>query len=136
LGQQQIEDASELIVLCANTQACNDRPERYWANTDENTQNVLVPMLQDFYRDKPQMQRDECMRSCGLAAQTLMLGTKALNYDTCPMIGFDHDAVADIIKLPEDHIVGMIIVMGKAAQTAHERGGQLPLSQVLLDNTF
>jgi nitroreductase len=93
-------------------------------------------MLQDFYRDKPQMQRDECMRSCGLAAQTLMLGTKALNYDTCPMIGFDHDAVADIIKLPEDHIVGMIIVMGKAAQTAHERGGQLPLSQVLLDNTF
>ena len=45
-------------------------------------------------------------------------------------------SVADIIKLPEDHIVGMIIVMGKAAQTAHERGGQLPLSQVLLDNTF
>jgi len=135
-GQQQIEDASELIVLCADTQAWSDRPERYWANADENTKNMLVPMLQDFYRDKPQMQRDECMRSCGMAAQTLMLSAKALGYDTCPMVGFDHAAVADLIKLPKDHLVGMIIVMGKAAKTAHSRGGQLPLSEVLLENTF
>jgi len=135
-GQQQIEDASELIILCADTQAWNDRPERYWANADENTQNMLVPMLQDFYRDKPQMQRDECMRSCGMAAQTLMLSAKALDYDTCPMVGFDHTTVADIIKLPKDHLVGMIIVMGKAAKAAHGRGGQLALNEVLMDNTF
>ncbi len=135
-GQQQIEDASELIILCANNQAWNDRPERYWANADENTQNILVPMLQDFYRDKPQMQRDESMRSCGMAAQTLMLSAKALNYDTCPMIGFDHTTVADIIKLPKDHLVGMIVVIGKAAKAAHGRGGQLALSEVLMDNTF
>jgi len=135
-GQQQIEDASELIVLCANTQAWSDRPERYWANADANAQNMLVPMLQDFYRDKPQMQRDECMRSCGIAAQTLMLSAKALDYDTCPMVGFDHTAVADLIQLPNNHVVGMIIVIGKATKTAHNRGGQLPLSEVLMENTF
>jgi len=135
-GQQQIEDASELLVLCANTQAWSDRPERYWANADEQTQNMLVPMLQDFYRDKPQIQRDEAMRSCGMAAQTLMLSAKALGYDTCPMVGFDHTAIANMIKLPKDHVIGMIIVMGKAAKTAHGRGGQLPLSEVLMDNTF
>jgi len=135
-GQQQIEDASELIVLCADTQAWSDRPERYWANADENTQNMLVPMLQDFYRDKPEMQRDEGMRSCGMAAQTLMLSAKALGYDTCPMVGFEHDTVAELVKLPKDHLVGMIIVIGKAVKTAHGRGGQLPLKEVLVDNTF
>jgi len=135
-GQQQIEDASELIILCADTQAWSDRPERYWANADQSTQNMLVSMLQDFYRDKPQMQRDECMRSCGMAAQTLMLSAKALGYDTCPMVGFDHSTIAEMINLPKDHLVGMIIVMGKAAQTAHGRGGQLPLSEVLVNNTF
>ena len=135
-GQQQIEDASELLVLCADTQAGRDRPQRYWENADKNTQNMLIPMLQDFYRDKPQIQRDECMRSCGMAAQTIMLSAKALGYDTSPMIGFDQELVAELIMLPKDHVVGLIIVIGKAKNPAHGRGGQLPLSEVLIKNTF
>ncbi len=41
-----------------------------------------------------QVQRDECMRSCGLAGMTIMLAAKAMGYDTSPMDGFDFDAVA------------------------------------------
>ncbi len=135
-GQQQVEDASEVIVLCADTQAWADRPERYWANADETTQSILLPMLQSFYTGKEQTQRDEAMRSCGMAAQTLMLAAKALGYDTCPMIGFDEHAVADIIQLPESYVISMIITIGKAARAANVRGGQLSLAEALVEDRF
>lgn len=135
-GQEQIELASELIILCADTQAWQNQPERYWQNADKATQNMLVEMLDNFYRGKPQLQRDEAIRSCGIAAQTLMLAAKSIGYDSCPMIGFDSQAVSDIINLPEGHLIGLIITVGKAEQPARPRGGQLPLSEVLFENKF
>jgi nitroreductase len=32
-----------------------------------------------------------------------MLGAKAMDYDSCPMDGFNFEAVAKLIKLPDDH---------------------------------
>jgi len=134
--QAQVTDASDLLILCADTQAWQDRPERYWADAPKEAQDMLVPMLQDFYRGRAQIQRDEAFRSCGMAAQTIMLASKALGYDSCPMIGFDGDAVAKLINLPEDHVIGMLLPLGAAAKEANGRGGQLPLEQVLLENSF
>jgi len=134
--QTQVSEASELVILCADLNAWCDRPERYWANADEEMRSMLLPMIESFYAGKDQVQRDEAMRSCGIAAQTLMLAAKALGYDTCPMIGFDPQAVAELIKLPDNHVVGMMIVVGKAVKPANPRGGQLPLSEVLIENTF
>lgn len=135
-GQTQITEAAELIILCADTQAWNDNPQRYWANTPEDVQAMMLPMLESFYNGKKQLQRDEAMRSCGMAAQTLMLSAKALGYDTCPMIGFDNEQVSKIIKLPEQHVISMIITLGRAAKSANKRAGQLPLEQVLMENSF
>ncbi|MGF1686049.1 nitroreductase family protein [Photobacterium japonica] len=135
-GQEQITKASELIILCADTQAWQDRPERYWEEAPQAVQDMLVTMLTTFYDGRAQLQRDEAMRSCGMAAQTLMLAAKGLGYDSCPMIGFDSDRVAELINLPEDHVIGMIITVGKAAEPAKGRGGQLPLDAVLVENQF
>jgi len=135
-GQEQVTDASELLILCADTQAWQDRPERYWAEASQEAQDMLVPMLQDFYRGREDVQRDEAFRSCGMAAQTIMLAAKALGYDSCPMIGFDAAAVGELIKLPKNHVIGMMITLGTAAKPANGRGGQLPLEQVLFENAF
>lgn len=135
-GQEQVTKASELIILCADTQAWQDRPERYWADAPQAVQDMLVPMLTNFYHGREQMQRDEAMRSCGMAAQTLMLAAKGLGYDSCPMIGFDGESVAELIKLPEHHVIGMMITVGKAAEPAKGRGGQLSLEDVLVENQF
>lgn len=135
-GQSQVADASELMILCADINAWKDRPQRYFANADKETQDILLPMLESFYTGKDQTQRDEAMRSCGMAAQTLMLTAKAMGYDTCPMIGFDPDKVAELIKLPEDHVIAMFITIGKATKPAQPRGGQLPLNEVLIENKF
>jgi nitroreductase len=134
--QAQITDASALIIVCADLKSWNDRPERYWRNAPKEIQDRLIPMIKSFYDGREQMQRDEAMRSCGIAAQTIMLTAKSMGYDSCPMVGFDFDKVAEIIKLPPNHVVGLIVVVGKALSEARERGGQLPLNEVVIENKF
>lgn len=134
--QAQVTEAAELWVICADIQAWQKQPQRYWRETDDATQATLVQMLTDFYSGKPQLQRDEALRSCGMVAQTIMLAARSLGYDSCPMIGFDAAAVAQLIELPDDHLIGMMLTIGSAAKPANPRGGLLPRQQVLLQNGF
>lgn len=134
--QAQVTDASILLVLCADVKAWEREPERYWRHAAKEAQDVMVPMMGDFYRGKEQLQRDEAMRSVGIAAQTIMLAAKDMGYDSCPMIGFDPDSVANLINLPEDHVIGMMLSIGKASTEASPRGGQLSKEEVVIQNRF
>ena len=134
--QAQVTDASLLFVLCADVKAWDKQPERYWKDAPQQAQDILVPMIRPFYEGREWIQRDEAMRSIGMAAQTMMLAAKSMNYDSCPMIGFDQDKVAKIINLPEDHVIGMLLVVGKAIKEAWPKPGQLPLEEVLIINAF
>ncbi|MDN2658328.1 MULTISPECIES: nitroreductase family protein [Neptunomonas] len=134
--QAQVTDSSLLVIMCADLKAWEKEPERYWANTDQGTRDILLPAIDNYYRGKEQTQRDEAMRSCGMAAQTLMLTAKSMGYDSCPMDGFDFDAVGKLIKLPEDHVISMFVAIGKATKEAHPRGGQLPFTDVVITDTF
>lgn len=134
-NQAQITDASLTVVLCADLN-CHEESDRYWVNAPKPVREMLVPMIGPFYADKPELQRDEAMRSVGIAAQTLMLAAKDMGYDSCPMIGFDPTKAAEIIDLPENHVIGMIVVVGKALKPANERGGQLPYEQVVFTDHF
>lgn len=134
--QAQVEDASVLIVLTADLHAWKKQPERYWANAPKPVQDYLVPAIGQYYTGKDQVQRDEAMRSCGMAAMTIMLAAKDMGYDTCPMDGFDFDAVAKLLNLPDDHTPVMFVVVGKALKEAQPRGGQLPINEVVIYNKF
>jgi nitroreductase len=134
--QVQVEDASILIVLTADLHAWNKQPERYWANAPKPVQDYLVPAIGQYYAGKEQVQRDEAMRSCGMAAMTIMLAAKEMGYDTCPMDGFDFDAVAKLLNLPDDHTPVMFVVVGKALKEAQPRGGQLKMDEVVVYNRF
>ena len=134
-NQAQVTEASILVVLCANLHAY-ENGARYWVNAPQPVQDMLVPMIEPFYKDKPELQRDEAMRSVGIAAQTLMLAAKSMGYDSCPMIGFDPVKVAEIIQLPEHHVIGMMIAIGKAVKKANPRGGQLKYEEIVFTNGF
>ena len=99
-------------------------------------QDFLVPAIADYYRDKPQVVRDEGMRSCGLVAQNLMLVAQQLGYESCPMDGFDYAKVGEIIGLPDDHEIAFMLVIGKGVKDPWPRPGQLPLADVLVENRF
>ncbi len=135
-NQAQITDASELFVLCADVQAWQKDTSRYWVNAPEAVRDFMVGAIDQYYRGREQVQRDEAMRSGGIVAQTMMLAAKGMGYDTCPMDGFDFDAVAKLIQLPADHAIVMMIAVGKGLEAARPRAGQLPIEQVLIQNTF
>jgi nitroreductase len=134
--QAQVTDASLFLVICADLKSWKKNPEQYWKNAPKEAQDFLVPAIGSFYEGKDQLQRDEAMRSCGIAAQTLMLTAKSMGYDSNPMIGFDPEKVAEIINLPDDHVISMIMAIGKQIQPAMPRGGQLPLSDVVFTDSF
>jgi nitroreductase len=134
--QAQVEDASELLVLCFDCKAWEKDPSRYWRLAPQEVQDFLVPAIADYYRGKPQIERDEGMRSCGLVAQNLMLVAQQLGYESCPMDGFDYAKVGEIIGLPEDHEIALMLVIGKGIKDPWPRPGQLPLADVLVENRF
>lgn len=105
--QAQVTDASLFLVICADLKAWEKQPERYWKNAEQAVQDFIVPAIDQYYRGKDQVQRDEAMRSCGIAAQTLMLAAKDMGYDSCPMDGFDFKQVGQLINLPEDHVIAL-----------------------------
>ena len=135
-NQAQVEEASLLIVLAADLKAWAKAPSRYWVNAPQAVQDYLVPAIGYYYENNEQAQRDEAMRSCGIAAQTIMLAAKEMGYDTCPMDGFDFDAVAKLINLPSDHTPTMFITVGKAIKEAAPRAGQLSFDEVVIYNKF
>ena len=134
--QAQVTDASELLVLCFDNQAWSREPERYWKHAPQEVQDILVPAIHEYYNGKPQMIRDEGMRSCGLVGNAIMLVAKELGYDSCPMDGFDYEAVGKIISLPEDHGIAYMVALGKGTKDPWPRPGQLALDDVLIKNRF
>lgn len=135
-NQAQVQEASLLIVLTADLQAWAKQPERYWKDAPQAVADQLVPAIGQFYTGNETMQRDEAMRSCGMAAMTIMLAAKEMGYDTCAMDGFDFDAVAKLLNLPADHTPAMFVTVGKALQPARPRSGQLAMDEVVIKNTF
>ena len=134
--QAQVTDASLFIVLCADMKSWEKQPERYWADAPEAVRDFMIPAIDNYYRGKEQVQRDEAMRSCGITAQTLMLAAKSMGYDSCPMDGFDFDKVAELIQLPSDHLIAMFVAIGKGTKEAWPRPGQLDLDEVVIKNSF
>ena len=89
-----------------------------------------------FHEGRKWLQRDEAQRSIGLAMQTMMLAAQELGYQSCPMIGFDIEKVAELIKLPDDHVMGPMVAIGKGTKDPWPKPGQLPLEELIVENGF
>lgn len=134
--QPQVTDASLLVVLTADIKAWKKEPVRYWRNAPQTVQDYILPAMAQFYEGREQMQRDEGMRSCGMAAMTLMLAAQEMGYQSCPMDGFDFDAVGKLINLPADHAIVMFVAIGKSIQEPQPRPGSLALDDAVVLDRF
>jgi len=134
--QPQVTDASVLFILCADLTAHQENPSTYWAHAPQEVQDILGPMIQPFYEGKDTLIRDEAIRSSALAGMTLMLAAKDMGYDSCPMIGFDGEKVAELINLPQHYALSFMIPVGKQAQPGWERGDRLADERVVAYDKF
>ena len=134
--QAQMTDASLLVLMTADVDAWKKEPQRYWRNAPTEVAELLVNWMGPFHEGKPQLQRDEAQRSIGMAMQTLMLAARGLGYDSCPMIGFDHDKVAELVNLPADHCMGPMVAIGVKTQDPWPKPGQLSRDEVVITDRF
>ena len=96
----------------------------------------MVAAIGPFHEGRERYQRDEAQRSIGMAMQTLMVAARGLGYESCPMIGFDHDKVSEVVKLPADYVIGPMVAIGKGTKDPWPKPGQLPLGEVIVTDSF
>jgi nitroreductase len=133
--QVQMEDCSVAVLVCGKLDAYKDAPKIYKEAPGEIQKKVL-PMIQGFYDGKEQMQRDEAIRSASLAAMTMMYGAVNRGWGACPMIGFDPEAVAEILKLTPNIIPVMFVVLGHQKDAPRPRSYRHPVEDVVRLNTL
>ena len=134
--QAQMTDASLLVLFTADIKAWQKNPARYWVNAPKEVSDLLVGWMGPFHEGRDWLQRDEAQRSIGIAMQTLMLAAQELGYQSCPMIGFDAEKVADLIHLPEGYVMGPMVAIGKGIKDSWPKPGQLPLEELVFENGF
>jgi len=134
--QAQISDASLLIAVCGDTRAWQKEPLRYWRKAPDEAREGIADLLTEYYVGNEQTQRDEALRSCGLAAQTLMLAAKGMGYESCPIGLTDFDEIGRLINLPEDHLIAMFVAIGKGVAEPWSRKGQLTYEEVVIRDRF
>ena len=134
--QAQMTDASLLVLFTADLRAWEKEPRRYWTNAPQEVADLLVNWMGPFHEGREWLQRDEAQRSIGMAMQTMMLVAQEMGYQSCPMIGFDIDEVAKLINLPDDHVMGPMVAIGKGTKEPWPKPGQLPLEELVVENRF
>lgn len=73
----------------------------------------LIGLFRPIYRQARQSDmRIVAHKSAGLAAQNFMISMAAINYDTCPMEGFDSLRIKKILHLPASAEINMILGCG------------------------
>lgn len=135
-NQEQVTDASSLILVCTDIKAWQKDMPYKWRNASDKVKNFMVPRSKEFYTGKEELQRDEAIRSASFATQTLTLVATSMGYGSGIMIGFDTEVVAKLINLPENFIISNFVVIGKEVNGPLVRGGQLSLNDVLIRNRF
>ena len=132
-NQSQIPQTSSLIILCADllhgekTSGANGE--------DAAGEAPATSRKKTKRRDGEQELRDEAMCACGIAAQTLMLTAKAMNYDSWRLESFDHEGIGRLINLPQDYIVAMLLVVGKNIKPL-SHNGQFNFQDVIILDQF
>ncbi|MEM9080169.1 MAG: nitroreductase family protein [Verrucomicrobiota bacterium] len=134
--QAQVTDASVLFIMCADLTAHETDPAQLWGHAPKEIEELIGGMLKPFYDGKPELIRDEGMRSSALAGMTLMLAARDFGYESCPMVGFDPEKVSELINLPADHAISFMISVGKQTTEPWPRGPRLPDSTVVINDRF
>lgn len=138
--QEQIVDCSALVVVLGDLEADKNAEKIY----DQAVRAGMVPapmkedliaQIQSAYRNNPTFARDEAIRNASLGAMQLMLAAKAKGIDSCPIGGFDRDALAQTLNIPARYVPVMLITMGYAAAPARPTQ-RLPLKDILVYESF
>lgn len=139
-GQQQVVDASATIIILGDLEADKSAERVYDAAVargymDQRVRDIILGQIQAAYKDNPQFARDEAIRNSSYAAMQLMLAAKAKGYDTCPMGGYNREALIEALNIPPRFLPTLMITVGKARVEAHA-SDRFALDELVIENSF
>ncbi|WP_128895816.1 nitroreductase family protein [Longirhabdus pacifica] len=138
-NQQQVVESSATVVLLGDLEANKTGKVLYGEALKQGflTQELHDTLLQqiDWSYSNPEIAKSEAVLNASLSGMQLMLAAKAKGYDTCPMGGFDKEAIVKELNIPDRYIPVMLITIGKQAEPARPTG-RLPLDQLVIKETF
>lgn len=119
-GQQKIRDAAVSFIICGTLKAYEQLPAALAPAVDAGLLPRAVAeswasAARDAHAGNPQLQRDEAFRSGSLAAMVLMLAAEGMGLTSCPMSGFDPEAVSREFGLSPGEVPVMLVAVGHAS---------------------
>ncbi|MBM7566945.1 nitroreductase family protein [Paenibacillus sacheonensis] len=138
-GQQQVSDASAVIIVLGDLQANITGREIFEGavaagHMPKEVADSMIAQIDGAYSFE-QVARDEANKNAAFAAMQLMLAAKAKGYDTVPMGGFDKEKLVQALNIPSRYIPVVMIALGEAAAPAHA-SARLPLSKLVINESF
>ena len=116
-NQQQIVQASHLLVICVDIKLDESDVERYFERVKEirNTPDNIINSFKDYLKNTIASKTIEDLLSWGKNQAYLALGnllTVCANekIDSCPMEGFISEKYDEILKLKEKNITSVLVL--------------------------
>jgi nitroreductase len=111
--QQHVLDASAVVIVLGDTEADKVAGEVF-ERAPEEARKILLSNIKSAYSQGRALGEREALKNASLGAMQLMLAAKAAGIDSCPMSGFDHQAIMPALGIPERFIPVMMITLGYA----------------------
>ncbi|QAU11946.1 nitroreductase family protein [Halorubrum sp. BOL3-1] len=145
-GQEHVLEADTAVVVLGNTDPMAHAEPVFddWLAKgyipNEEVRSALLGNVEAM-ADVPEAERRVwTTRSTALAAMTLMYAARDHGVASCPMEGFDADAIVDAFDVPEGYEPVMIVTLGYpadgAADVENERKGRRPVDEVVHYESF
>ncbi|WP_438444564.1 nitroreductase family protein [Gorillibacterium sp. sgz5001074] len=134
-NQYKVHTASAVIAVLGDKLAYRQAATIYeglltLGVIDQKEFDETVEMIRSMYEGREDFQRDEAIRNASLSAMQFMLIAKDKGWDTCPMIGFDPEALRQALDIPEHLVPVMLITIGKdSKKQLRPRGYRKPLGE-------
>ncbi|WP_035299545.1 nitroreductase family protein [Brevibacillus thermoruber] len=139
--QYKVKTASAAIVVLGDTLAYEEAGQINEGLLNlgvfsKQEYDMIVESTVAFYRERGEaFMREEAIRNASLSAMQFMLAAKAKGWDTCPMIGFDPQALRDVLQIPERYVPVLLIAMGREdVSSQRPRGYRKPVGEFVSYN--
>ncbi|WP_282938549.1 nitroreductase family protein [Paenibacillus sp. RC67] len=141
--QYKVKTASAAIVVLGNKDAYKDVAAineglLQLGVMSKQEYDMTVESVLGFYEERGDaFKHEEAIRNASLSAMLLMLIAKDKGWDTCPMIGFDPEALRQELRIPDNYVPAMLITIGKEAVSSQRpRGYRKPTGEFVSYNIF
>lgn len=139
-NQAQVVESSATVVVLGDLEANRSVYDVYGeglksGQLPQNVYDNLVSQVEGAYKGNPQFARDHAFLNASLAAMQLMIAAKAKGYDTCPMTGFNMQALIEECNIPNRYVPVMMITIGKALKPARPTA-RYSLEQLVIKDSF